>query len=131
MWGVWSDVFESWLSAGSGVFTTELQSVAEAQVYFMDRQREVKIQQAEAKAQEIRKQQTGIVTPSAIQIPGMGTVPIRGNGQPTKPSVPQGNIKVMIPADAEWRARRYDEWWKQNRHKLKKASSGETVDLTG
>ena len=131
MWGVWSDVHDSWLGAGLGVFVTELQSVAEAQVYFMNRQREVKIQQLEAKAAEMRRQQSGIVTPSAIQVPGMGTVPIRGNGQPANPGVPQGNIEVQIGPDAEWRARRYDEWWKQSRQKLKKAASGETVDLTG
>ena len=123
MWGVWSDVLEVWLSAGNGMFTAELKSVAEAQAHCMRRQREMSIQQMEAKAEEMRRQQSGIMTPSAMRVPGVGNVPLRGNG---KPGVPQGNVQVVIPPDAEWRVRSIDEWWKATR--MKKAK---TVDLTG
>ena len=127
MWGIWSDVLTLWLSTSSGIFTTKLQSVAEAQVHCMKRQREMSIQQAEAQARQMRQKQTGIITPNAMQVQGIGRVPIRGNGSP---GGPPGNVQVVIPPDAEWKVRRIDAWWNEQCKKTR-VKKAEIVDLTG
>jgi len=123
MWGVWSDLVEVWLSTSGGVFVTDCRAVAEAQVRAIEHQREMQIMQAEAQARERQRRQSSIITPSALQVPGMGRIPIRGNGNP---GGPQGETVAQIPPDARWRARRFDEWWKEVRVK-----DGKAVDLRG
>jgi len=125
MWGVWSDLAEVWLSTSGGVFVTDCRAVAEAQVRAEEYQREMQIMRAEAKAEMARQQQSGIITPGAMQIPGMGIVPLGGNRR-SATQAPPGNISIQIPPDARWRARRFDEWWKEIRVK-----DGKAVDLTG
>ncbi len=110
MWGVWSDLMEVWFCPNSCIFVTERQSIAEAQVLALEHGREMQIAQIEARAAEERSKRSGIVTPNAMQVPGMGTVPIRrGNGNPGQK---QQQVVARIPPDARWRARQFDEWWK-------------------
>jgi len=111
------------LSTSGGVFVTDCRAVAEAQVRAIEHQREMQIMQAEAQARERQSRQSGIITPSAMQVPGIGRVPTRGNGNPGRP---QGEMIIQIPPDGRWRARRFDEWWKEVR-----ANDVQTVDLRG
>jgi len=125
MWGVWSDLMEVWMQTHGGVFVTERQSIAEAQVLCLQHQLQMNIAQAEAKAAEMRQKQSPIIRPNAMQVQGIGRVPIgrAGNGSP---KVPQGDIQVMIPPDPRWRARRFDEWWKS-----RPIEPAEPVELRG
>ena len=118
MWGIWSDLMEVWLSTNNVVFTTKQQSVAEGQILAMKYGRQLHME-AEARARQAGPQQSHIMTPSGVRIPGVGDVPIRGNARPASGVPP-------VPPDPQWRVRSFDAWWNEAR-----VAKGKTVDLTG
>lgn len=124
MWGVWSDLMEVWLATNGRVFTTKLRPVAEGQILALNHGRQMQIMQLEARAEEERAKRSGIVTPNAMQVPGIGNVALNGNARPG--AVPPGSVIVQVPPDPQWRVRRFEEWWKAIRAEKNKA-----VDLRG
>ncbi len=125
MWGVWSELQQIWFYVGGVVFSAEQRPIAEAQIVSLEHGREMAIMQAEQQAQKMRQKQSGIVTPGAMEVPGLGIVPLGGNRKSTT-QAPAGNIVVHAPPDPRWKARRFEEWWKDVR-----AKEGKAVDLRG